>query len=175
MKNFITLVFASFLAIQVMAQDISSSSKSTSNSTFSLGIETGLPTGDFSNTHSFAIGASAKVAAELSANAAFTISVGYMSFSGKTVTVLGSSFKNDAFNVIPVKAGIRGIFDGGFYVEPQIGYTFFTGNNSSGAFTYAPSIGFITDSKIDFSLRYEVMTRNNSNLSLFGVRLGFGL
>ena len=150
--------------------------KTNNNSTFSLGVESGLPTGDFSNTHEFGIGASAKIAAEISKSAAFTISVGYLSFSGKTVTVLGSTFKNDAFNTIPVKAGIRGIFDGGFYIEPQIGYTFFTGNNNgSGAFTYAPCIGFITDGKIDFSLRYETVTKNNSNLSHFGVRLGFGL
>ena len=176
MKKIITLGLASFFAIQLIAQETTSNSKVSSNSTFSLGVETGLPTADFSNTHNFGIGASAKIAAELSQNAAFTISVGYLSFSGKEVTVLGSTFKNNAFNVIPVKAGIRGIFDGGFYVEPQIGYTFFTGNNnSSGAFTYAPNIGFITASKIDFSIRYEVMTRDNSNLSHFGVRLGFGL
>jgi hypothetical protein len=176
MKKIITLCFVSFIALQVSAQDMTSSSKKTSTSSFSLGVESGLPTGDFSNTHNFGIGASAKIAAEISTNAAFTISVGYLSFSGKEVTVLGSTFKNEAFNTIPVKAGVRGIFDGGFYIEPQIGYTFFTGNNnSSGAFTYAPSIGFVTDSKVDFSLRYETVTKSNSNLSHFGVRLAFGL
>lgn len=170
MKKVFTLVFVSAISFASLAQ------KKESKAIFSIGVEGAMPSGSLSESHNFGIGASTKIAMPVSNSAAFTISVGYISFSGKTVTILGSSFKNDAFNIIPIKAGIRGSFDGGFYIEPQLGYTIFSSsNNNSGAFTYAPVIGFTTASNVDFSFRYESATKENSTLSHFGVRLAFGL
>ena len=53
-----------FVIIGMISLFGAAQTKTSTHSTFSLGVESGLPTGDFSNTHEFGIGASAKIAAD---------------------------------------------------------------------------------------------------------------
>lgn len=153
-----------FIAITAMISfSAISQSKSSGGSSFSGGLEIGLPMGDFNVTQSLGYGAS--VHGLFGDKSGFTASIGYMSFSGKSFT--GGSYA--AFGLTPVKVGYRLASEGGFYTEPQVGISFYTGGSG---FTYAPVVGMMTGS-LDLSVRYESISSTGSTLSFLGFRLGY--
>jgi opacity protein-like surface antigen len=147
----------------------------------SAGVEFGLPTGDFSNSHKLGIGGSLVYIAPIADNLKFTANAGYISFSGKEYVITNNiSIKQPSASFIPVKAGLRYYFIENFYGAAELGAVF-AGKNASGtAFAYSPGIGIefpIADkSTIDLGARYEGWS-NNGTLSFFGIRaaINFGL
>ena len=167
MKKIFFLAVSTLISIAALSQ-----SKSSGYSSASLGLEVGMPMGDFKETHSIGLGAS--VHGLFGVKSGFTTSIGYMTFTGKDVNFGGlGTIKLPAFNMIPVKIGYRVATEGGFYFEPQIGITFTSSNgSSSSAFTYAPTIG-ATAGAMDVSVRYEGLSKDNSTLNFLGLRLAF--
>jgi hypothetical protein len=136
----------------------------------SLGAEVGIPTGDLNKSQKIGIGGSLKALFPIFEGGAFTLSAGYISFSGDE----GTGFKFPALNFIPFKAGLRyNLSPGGVYLEPQLGYTSVATANSNtsatGGFTYGGALGVLVQA-LDLSVRYEAVSRNNTTLPFIGLR-----
>ncbi len=147
--------------------------------TLGLGFEVGVPAGDLNNTQKIGVGGSANVAFPVGGGTALTLSAGYLSYSGDEI----GSTKLPALNFIPFKAGVRHQFTPyGFYLEPQLGYTSINTPNSNtkahGGFTYAAKAGYMINSKVDASARYEAVSLKNDVLYpqlVFRLGYNFGL
>ncbi|WP_207495545.1 outer membrane beta-barrel protein [Aridibaculum aurantiacum] len=141
--------------------------------TLGVGLDVGVPTGDFNNTQKIGIGGTADFGYNVGTGTALTLTVGYISFSGDEV----GTFKYPAVNTIPIKAGVRYFVGPGLYLEPQLGYTSISTPNSNtsgtGGFTYAAKAGYRISNSLDLSARYEGISRNNANLNFLGFRLGY--
>jgi hypothetical protein len=133
-------------------------SKSDGGGKFSIGVEAGLPVGDYSNVYSFGIGGSLKYAQPIATDVAFTISAGYTSFMGKTV----GGFKYGSAGFVPVKAGIKYNFVPSFYGEAQVGAAFGTQSGGGTAFAYSPGIGYNFGGGVDLGVRYEGWSHNGT-------------
>src|SRR5688572_15756184 len=145
-KMFMLFAIGTVMSFSVSAQD---DDKKAAPTTLSVGLEAGLPMGDFGKVYSFGIGGSAKVGIPAGPGAV-TISAGYMTFSGKD---LGGGIKASGYSLIPLKAGYRFGLGSGFNVEPQVGYS--VGESSTGGFTYAGNVGYMFSPAVDVALRYE--------------------
>ncbi len=141
----------------------------------SIGAELGIPAGTLNSTQKIGIGGSAKVAFPVGPDLDITGSAGFISYSGD----VNGGVKRPALNFIPIKAGARYRFvPGGFYLEPQLGYTSINTPNSngsaSGGFTYAANLGYIINRSLDISGRYEAVSlKNNVNYPQIGFRLAY--
>ncbi len=143
--------------------------------TFSIGLEGSLPFGDFADGYSFGIGGTAQADYRVASELAITLNAGYISYSGKDFTIAGTTFKNPAFGLIPVLAGIKYWFSPNIYGSGQLGLSFASGNGASGSnFTYAPGVGF-QFSKFDILVKYVGISGSNggSSLSTIGLRAAY--
>ncbi len=141
--------------------------------TFGVGFELGVPTGDLNKTQKIGVGGTGEFAYYVGKGTAVTLNAGYISFSGDQI----GPVKLAALNFIPIKAGIRYTVAPSLYLEPQLGYTSISTPNSntsgSGGFTYAAKAGYMLTKSLDLSARYEGVSRKNSNLNFLGFRLGY--
>jgi hypothetical protein len=160
-----------FIAIAVIALTTTAKAQTT----FSAGLEVGLPSGDASSISGLGLGGSAKAKFALgkSENSALTGSVGFISFAGKDVTVFGITVKSPSVTAIPVKVGYRYTAEGGVYFEPQIGLTFFSGGGSGSGFTYAANVGYNLSESLDLSARYESAAVTGGSFNHIGLRLAY--
>lgn len=171
MKNKIVVslvAIASFICSQAIAQRPS----------LSIGAELGIPVGDLNNTQKLGVGGSAKLAFPIFEGGAFTVSGGYIAFSGDENTLTnGTIIKRPALNFIPLKAGLKYMVSKNVYMEPQLGYTSINtksdNTSASGGFTYAYNLGYMLSPTIDISTRYEGVSRKNNNLNHVGLRLAY--
>jgi len=143
-------------------------SKSEDGGKFSIGVEAGIPVGDISNGYNFVIGGSLKYAQPIADATAFTISAGYSSFMGKTI----SGFKIPSAGFVPVKAGIKYNFAEAFYGEAQIGAAFSTESGGGTFFAYSPGIGYNFGGGVDLGVRYEGWAHNGT-ISQIAARLAY--
>ena len=172
MKKFLlALVVLSGAAFSSFAQSGKDGGK------FSIGLEAGLPIGDAADGYSFAIGGSLKYDHPLSEGLFVTVSAGYTSLTGKTITVEveGEEFsgKVPAFGVVPVKAGLKYFFSEGFYGEAQAGAAFGTSEGAGTAFLYSPGIGYNFSENVDAGVRYEAWTKDGGTTSIIGLRVAY--
>lgn len=171
MKKTILLIAILFAATVMFAQD----NTATAGAELSIGVDAGLPiSSDFKETSKFGIGGTAKFAYNFTEVIAVTLQSGYMSFSGKNVDFGGGSFKYPTLSMIPVKVGGRYTVSGGFYLEPQLGFTFLKVKDQDGTtgFTYAFNAGYKMTPGIDVSARYEGISKDG-NASFIGLRLAY--
>ncbi|TSJ42682.1 hypothetical protein FO440_00375 [Mucilaginibacter corticis] len=146
--------------------------KSDDGGKFSIGVEAGLPVGDASDAYNFVIGGSLKYAQPIADATAFTISAGYSSFMGKSVSFGGVSVKVPNAGFVPVKAGIKYNFAESFYGEAQLGAAFGTQSGGGTAFVYAPGIGYDFGGGVDLGVRYEGWSHNGT-VSQIAARLAY--
>jgi hypothetical protein len=138
----------------------------------SIGIDGALPVGDFKEGWKLGVGGSLKAAFPVATDFDLTLTAGYISYSGKTLGVLG---KVPTLNTIPIKAGARYRFASGLYAEPQLGYTILSskGEDSEGAFTYAANIGYMFSPQLDLGIRYEAFSKESVTFPIIGARLAY--
>ena len=157
----------------------------------SIGPELAIPLGDFRNKlyipgsplpipgYKAGFGGSAKLNLPVATNIDVSLSAGYMAFSQKaSVDTLSTiSINKNSYTLIPFKAGVRFRLNGGFYVEPQVGYTQTKIKNQEGAgyFTYAGNIGYLIGRVVDVAVRYESVSRTGGNLNFVGLRVAYNL
>ena len=157
----------------------------------SIGPELAIPLGDFRNKLSFpgsplpvrgykaGFGGSAKLNLPVATNIDVSLSAGYMAFSQKaSIDTLSSiSINKNSYTLVPFKAGVRFRLNGGFYIEPQAGYTQTKIKNEEGAgyFTYAGNIGYLIGRVVDVAVRYESVSRTGGNLNFVGLRVAYNL
>lgn len=152
MKKFIlAMAVIAFSAAGAQAQ------KST---TVSIGVNAGIP----SSGYSIAYGADLQADFAVASTTKITASAGYENYKVKSISA------NTYF--IPVLAGVK--FNLGsekVYGHAQLGYGFAKGG--SGAFAYAPSIGYYFSPNFDASLKYLAFSKSGATLGDFGVRLAY--
>ena len=138
---------------------------------FSVGPEIGFATGSFANSHSFGIGASAQAEISWQEHLYGTITVGVMSYNGKSS---GAGFKYKGSTIVPVRVGVKYFLAGGIYGALQTGVGFF--NNGGGAtFAYSPQIGYEFNTKsgkgVDATFKYDGYSKNG--IGALGFRLAY--
>ncbi len=84
----------------------------------------GIPMGSFGDVTSIGFGGLAQGELEFTPQVVGTAQVGYILFSGKSVTESGFSFDYGDWSVIPVLAGVKYYFNPSFYGEAQLGLNF---------------------------------------------------
>jgi hypothetical protein len=159
------------LCVVATATTFAQQSPSRRGLSLSIGPEAALPLGTFhSNSgYKFGIGGSAKLNIPVATNIDISASAGYIGFSGSKLETVADK---NTFTTIPFKGGIRFRTNGGFYFEPQAGYTQTKYSNSEGEglFTYAANVGYLINRAVDISLRYEAMAaQNNRTVGEFNV------
>lgn len=157
----------------------------------SIGPELAVPLGVFRNKLLFpgsqlpvrgykaGFGGSVKLNLPVATNIDVSLSAGYMAFSQKAPidTLAAISINKNSYTLVPFKAGVRFRLNGGFYIEPQAGYTQTKIKNEEGAgyFTYAGNIGYLIGRVVDVAVRYESVSRTGGNLNFAGLRIAYNI
>jgi hypothetical protein len=156
------------LAIVAIAFSANAQKEADKTLKFSVGVEAGLPMGDFKTFSSIGFGASLMGEYAVAEKVGITLSAGYLTFTGKTV----DGFKYGSTSIIPVLAGAKFFFAEKVYGHAQLGMSFFN-NGGGSAFTYAPAIGFIPAENIDVQVKYQAASKTGSTLSFIGLRAAY--
>ena len=155
----------------------------------SVGPEFASPLGSFRNGYTvtggstsgykIGLGGSAKLNIPVATNIDFSLSAGYMAFSQKASIGQLDSLKlnKGSYSFIPFKAGLRFRTNGGFYIEPQVGYTQTKLKTVSGAgeFTYAGNIGYLLARTLDIAVRYEAISTKPESSKFIGLRIAYNI
>jgi hypothetical protein len=154
----------------------------------SIGPEAALPIGSFHNDsrYKFGGGGSVKLAIPVASALDLTVSAGYLAFGSSKLRDLDPD--RGTFTAIPFKAGLQIHTNGGFYFEPQAGFTQtkISKLEGAGVFTYAGNIGFLISKAVDIAVRYEAMasrkgtsipgaTNSDVSAKFLGLRLAYNI
>ena len=168
-KVILSLVVVAIASLSASAQKEKAESKDLK---FSVGVEAGLPIGDFKSGYSFGIGGSVQGEYAVAETVGITLNAGYLSFTGKTITEGGQSLKLPSTSMIPVLAGAKFHFTEKVYGHAQLGLSFFN-NGGGSAFTYSPGIGFDLAENFDILIKYQAASKSGSTLSFIGLRAAY--
>jgi hypothetical protein len=190
----LALAFAAF-AFSAKAQTTTPTSTSTTTKDgirYSIGVDAGLPLGNFKDNNRWNLGGSVQADIPVISKQLFvTVNAGYNNIFGKkdVLTINGSSLNAPNFNLIPVKAGLKFFPVQNFYIQGEAGAAFLlnkndVGANKSTAFVYAPQVGVqfpisANGNFIDAGVRYEATTKfttgvDESKVSFLGIRVAYG-
>ena len=156
---------------------------SSSSVRYSVAVDAGLPTGDFSDTHNWSLGGSLQADIPVAKQLFVTVNAGYNNIFGKTIN--GTSLKYTDVQLIPAKAGLKYFPIQNVYVQGEAGAAFLVNKsdlaaNNSAAFVYAPQVGVVLPvggkSFIDAGVRFEntqSFYNNGNSFSTFGLRVAY--
>lgn len=180
------------LAFSAKAQTTTTTTTSSSTTTkdgirYSIGVDAGIPTGDFKNGYKWNLGGSLQADIPVASQLFVTVNAGYNNIFGKK-DIAGTGVDAPNVQLLPVKAGLKYFVIPNFYVQGEAGAAFLLnksdfGNDKSTAFVYAPQIGVqfpvSASSFIDAGVRYEATTKYNSDLAnskvnFVGLRVAYG-
>jgi hypothetical protein len=172
-KQIITISIAMIISSVSQAQTTSDIAK---NIRVGINIEGAFPTGDFGKSYSFGIGGSVMGRYALSDKANLTASLGYLNFSGKSITETfegddgteTETFKVPSFHGVPLRLGANYSIGAPLFIQGEIGAAFLKGGT---AFLYTPGIG-ARFSNLEVEAKYEGWSKNGT-LSFFGIRVGY--
>ena len=146
---------------------------------FRLGVNAGLPVGDFGNAYSFTAGADLAYLYPLAENFRLGVATGYSHYFGKKTKtdLILVTLKNEVpdVGIIPVAATAEfTLGDSNVFLGADLGYAFFTKKdlkNENGSFYYQPKLGYSFDKRHDLYFSYKGFTRNNANAG--SINLGY--
>ena len=138
---------------------------------FRLGVNAGLPVGDFGKAYSFTAGADVAYLYPLAENFRLGVATGYSHYFGKKTKtdLILVTLKNEVpdVGVIPVAATAEFIFgDSNVFLGADLGYAFFTKTENgadSGSFYYQPKLGYSFDKRHDLYFSYKGFNKNSAN------------
>lgn len=137
---------------------------------FRLGVNAGLPVGDFGKAYSFTAGADVAYLYPLAENFRLGVATGYSHYFGKKydLGLFGMSYRVPDFGAIPVAATAEFIFgNSNVFLGADLGYAFFTKTEErgadSGSFYYQPKLGYSFDKRHDLYFSYKGFTKNSAN------------
>ncbi|HUC82751.1 MAG TPA: outer membrane beta-barrel protein [Flavisolibacter sp.] len=165
-----------FLAFAIVVASFAANAQTGKNQ-LGIGVEVGLPMGDFGDAFGVGIGGTAKYMHGIGSAGQLTLTSGYQRFGAKD---LPSGFDASA-SIIPILAGYRHNFSG-LFIEPQLGYGIYgakasgSGMNisdSEGAFTYAIGAGYAMAQGLDLGVRYQSGSKDGESTSFIGFRVGW--
>ncbi len=170
--------------------------KAGDNGRLSVGAELGLPMGTFGDVASIGFGASARYEMPMGDNLGLMGTVGFLSFSGKDITVGTVTVKGNSQTMIPIQVGAKyyfteqqngmyGAFELGIhmssYTTPAYaGYTiagvtygaYPETTTTASNLSFAPGVGYHLDN-IDLGLRYQIISATGGSSSYLGVRIAY--
>ncbi|MVN90869.1 hypothetical protein [Mucilaginibacter aquatilis] len=175
-KILLTLTLALLVTASFAQRKRSSAAK------LGIGLDFGVPIGDFADIHSIGFGGAGKAELPLSSNFFFTVTAGYISYYyDKPVRDAIKAVGGDTYlGFVPLKAGGKYYFSPNFYGEGEIGARIGTNKGTGTAFVYAPGLGFSfpvsNGHDIDFGARFEGWTVDaNAQQFVFRIAYKFGL
>ena len=157
MKKLISIL--AIVVLSTMAVQAQNASKAT---TLSIAVNAGVPT---ATGYSVALGADLQADFAVAPTTKITASVGYENYSIK------SSYGGGSGYFIPLLGGVKFNLGEKAYGHGQLGYGF--GKGGSGAFAYAPSIGYYFSPNFDASVKYLAFSKSGSTLGSINVRLAY--
>jgi hypothetical protein len=188
----LVLAFAG-LSVAAKAQTTTTTTSTSTTTTtsngvrYSIGVDAGIPTGNFNNAYKWNLGGSVQADIPVASQLFVTVNAGYNNvFGEKNIGGTGVNVPN--VQLLPVKAGLKYFPISNFYVQGEAGAAFLLNkadyfNDKSTAFVYAPQVGVqfpvSGSSFIDAGVRYEATTKyssafNNSKVNFVGVRVAYG-
>jgi hypothetical protein len=186
----LVLAFAG-LSVAAKAQTTTTSTSTTTTTSngvrYSIGVDAGIPTGNFNNAYKWNLGGSVQADIPVASQLFVTVNAGYNNvFGEKNLGGTGVDVPN--IHLLPVKAGLKFFPISNFYVQGEAGAAFLLNksdyfDDKSTAFVYAPQVGVqfpvSGSSFIDAGVRYEGTTKyssafNNSKVNFVGVRVAYG-
>ena len=146
---------------------------------FRLGVNAGIPVGDFGKFTTFTAGVDLAYLYPLAENFRLGVATGYSHYFGKKTKtdLILVTLKNEVpdVGIIPVAATAEFTFgDSNVFLGADLGYAFFTKKdfkNENGSFYYQPKLGYSFDKKHDLYFSYKGFTRNNANAG--SINLGY--
>jgi hypothetical protein len=184
----LVLAFAGF-SFAAKAQTSTTTSTTTSNGIrYSIGVDAGIPTGNFNNAYKWNIGGSVQADIPVANQLFVTVNAGYNNVFGEK-NLAGTNVDVPNVQLLPVKAGLKFFPVANFYVQGEAGAAFLLNksdffNDKSVAFVYAPQIGVqfpvsANGNFIDAGVRYEGTTKyssafDGSKVNFVGVRVAYG-
>lgn len=171
----VALIFACFSAF---AQE--------GNNQASIGLDLGLPTGDFGKSSNVGFGGTVKGMYGIGTAGQVELTLGYIGFGGKSVD-FGGFHSKSSVGIIPILIGYRHHIED-FYLEPQLGLSVFSSkmkssgsiggmtipssSSSTTGFGWALGAGYLYQD-FDFSIRYQSQSAGGGSIGFFGVRVGY--
>ena len=144
-----------------------------------LGVNAGIPVGDFGKFTTFTAGVDLAYLYPLAENFRLGVATGYSHYFGKKTKtdLILVTLKNEVpdVGIIPVAATAEFILgDSNVFLGADLGYAFFTKKdfkNENGSFYYQPKLGYSFDKRHDLYFSYKGFTRNNANAG--SINLGY--
>jgi hypothetical protein len=177
----LVLAFAG-LSVAAKAQTTTSTSTTTkSGIRYSIGVDAGIPIGDFKDAYKWNLGGSVQADIPVASQLFVTVNAGFNNVFGKkdVAGIAGADVPN--VQLLPVKAGLKYFVIPNFYVQGEAGAAFLLNKDKAGydkstAFVYAPQIGVqfpvsANGNFIDAGIRYEATTNYTSGVYQTKVRL----
>lgn len=182
------LAFAG-LSVAAKAQTTSTSTTTNNGIRYSIGVEAGIPVGNFKDAYKWNFGGSVQADIPVASQLFVTVNAGFNNVFGKKdlAGVAGADVPN--VQLLPVKAGLKYFVIPNFYVQGEAGAAFLLNKDKAGydkstAFVYAPQVGVqfpvsASGNFIDAGVRYEATTKyttgvDNSKVSFLGLRVAYG-
>jgi hypothetical protein len=158
----IFLVVASVFALGV-------ANAQTGKNQISIGVDLGLPMGDYSDAFKLGFGGTAKYLHGVGNAGQVSLTTGYATFKAKEDV-------DASVSQLPILIGYRHNFSGA-YVEPQVGYTILgakygSESASSGGFGYAIAAGYALEQGLDLSARYQAVSKDGT-FGFIGFRVAY--
>ncbi|MFT4203455.1 MAG: outer membrane beta-barrel protein [Chitinophagaceae bacterium] len=155
------------------------------HSEISIGSEYAIPVGSFSDGAEYGLGGSLKYTYHINERYGISLQSGVARYKYKG-NFYDYSFLNDnsynpeyekdlSFTAIPIKLGGHLQYKN-FFVEPQIGLTFFADNETSfqnGSTTLAIGIGYYILKNLRASVRYERWDKGGPDASFIGIGVAY--
>ena len=149
------------------------------DSGFRLGVNAGIPVGDFGKLTTFTAGVDLAYLYPLAENFRLGVATGYSHYFGKKTKtdLILVTLKNEVpdVGIIPVAATAEfTLGDSNVFLGADLGYAFFTKKdfkNENGSFYYQPKLGYSFDKRHDLYFSYKGFTRNNANAG--SINLGY--
>lgn len=178
-----------FYSLMIAGVALFATQQATAQETFlNVGIEFALPMGDWSDSFTFGIGASAGAEVGISDNFAVTGTIGY------TILMVDDAVEDwiDKAYLVPIQAGGRYYFDQqrtGLFAEAMVGVHIFGittndidlgpfgtlpgGSDSETDFSAAPQLGYFITENISVAAKYQLMFSDPDSQSYLGVKAAF--
>lgn len=130
-----------------------------------VGINGGVATDD---PYGFVLGGDVKLQKDFAGPVSATLTTGYTHFFVK------DDFDGyPAYNVIPLKAGIKAFLSKNFYLGGELGAGFSTDEGVGTSFVWSPAIGWAFTNGLDIGVKYEDYTKYD-NTKQVALRIAYG-
>jgi len=136
-----------------------------------LGVNVGLPIGDFADFTTVSIGVDAAYLFEVSDAFYAGIATGYISAFTEDIEFLGVTVELENVQFLPIAAAARYYASEEFYLGADVGYAVSLNDGGEGGVYYRPKAGYNVTENIGLNLSYMGVALDGTSYS--SINLGF--